>query len=94
MKTISISLIFILIIVSSIALADETGHGQNSQNNLSIQSIIVPLGILTLILLISTLTLGFSLPKNRKRLFPWHRKLAIVTIIVAIVHATFVLIFH
>ena len=94
MKLLLGGFILLFIIFSSTAFAGETGHGQDAHNNSSIKSIIAPLGIVTLVFLIATLTLGFLMPKNRKKLFPWHRKIAIVTMIVAITHGAFVLIFH
>ena len=94
MKAILGGCIFILIVISGIAFADETGHGQQSHNGFTMQSVIAPLGIVTLILLISTFILGFLVPKNRKKLFPLHRKMAITTIVVAVIHASVVFIFH
>jgi len=94
MKTILYGCIFLLIILSSFAFAEGTGHGQQAHNGLTIQGVIAPLGIATLILLISTLALGFSLPKNRKKLFPLHKKIAIATITVAVIHASAVLFYH
>lgn len=70
------------------------GHGVEAAGALTYGSIIAPLGILTLLGLLTTLTLGLNMHKNRKRLFPWHRRVAITTVTLALVHASLVLFFH
>jgi len=49
-------------------------------------------GLTTLSLLIVTFCFGFFMKKNPKVFHKWHKRLAYVTIIVALSHATLVLI--
>ncbi len=51
-------------------------------------------GLATLSLLIVTFLCGFFMKKNPKLLHPWHKRLAYVTIIVALCHATLVMLAH
>lgn len=56
---------------------------------------VVPiLGAMTFICLLTTLTIGLLFHRKRPQLFPWHRRMAITTIFVAVSHLTAVLIFH
>lgn len=71
------------------------GHGAEvAATGLSYSSIIVPLGIATLLGVFITLTLGLVMHKNRKLLFPWHRRSALTTGVLALTHASLVLFFH
>ena len=69
-------------------------HNHQSEHQFDFSTIIVPLGITTLICLIATLTIGLLMPKNRKILFPWHKRMAFMTLILALMHGVMVLIFH
>ncbi len=51
-------------------------------------------GLTTISLLIVTFCFGFFMKKNPKVLHKWHKRLAYVTIIAALSHATLVLIAH
>ena len=75
-------------------LANGTGHANQLNEHFSFKNLIVPLGIITVICLISTLVLGFLMPKKSKILFPWHKRMAIITLISAITHGVMVMIFH
>lgn len=55
---------------------------------------IEPLGITTLVCLITTFTLGLTMARNRRLLFPWHRRVAYLTLVVALSHAALVLLFE
>ena len=70
----------------------EHDHDQ-AAGHFSIAVLIKPAGIVTAIFLFTTLTLGLLMKKNRKVIFPWHRRCAIVTGCVAIVHVLLVM-FH
>lgn len=50
-----------------------------------------PLGICTFCLLVLTALLGYFMPKNRKLLFRWHKRFAVVTLLSALAHATCVI---
>lgn len=69
-------------------------HGAEVATGLSYSSIIVPLGIATLLGVFITLTLGLVMHKNRKLLFPWHRRSALTTGVLALTHASLVIFFH
>jgi YHS domain-containing protein len=56
--------------------------------------LIEPFGVATLSLLVLTFCFGYFMSKNRRVLFKWHRRLAYVTIVVALCHATLVLTAH
>ena len=73
------------------------GHGgqQEATGELMNASSLIPaLGILTLLAILTTLTLGLTMRKNRKLLFPWHKRMAITTVIIALIHAALVVTFH
>ena len=56
--------------------------------------IIATLGVITLTLLTTTFILGRLMPKNRPKLFLWHRRAAFLTIVAGIVHLASVLFLH
>lgn len=59
---------------------------EHENGHFSTASLIVPLGISTFTLLLITLAAGLFMKKNRKLLFPWHRRLAVATLFLAIAH--------
>jgi len=71
----------------ALALASESGGGAAAE---FLDKLLAPLGMLTFILLASTLALGLKMSKNRKVFFKWHRILAFVTIAVAACHGLLV----
>ena len=75
--------------------ADEhsTNH-QHSHDTFSTRQLIAPAGITTFILLLATLSLGIFMKRNRKLLFPWHKRIAILTLIAGLIHASLVIFFH
>lgn len=84
---------------------DHAAHGEQAHkpavngeldhhNKSGLAAAAVPLGILTLLCLITTLVLGLTMRKNPKVLFPWHKRMAIFTLIVAITHGTIIILFH
>jgi hypothetical protein len=70
--------------------ADAPAH-EHDNGHLGTGALIVPLGISTFVLLTSTVLVGFLQKGNRKLLFPWHKRLAVATLLVAISHALCVL---
>jgi YHS domain-containing protein len=56
--------------------------------------LVEPFGVATLSLLIVTFCFGFFMKKNPKVLHKWHRRLAYVLIVVALCHATLVVLAH
>ena len=97
MKNIKLYILFLFIwsvVIAGISYANGPGHEHQGHDHFSLSSLIVPLGITTLVCLISTFVLGLMMPKNRKALFPWHKRMAIITLISAITHGTMVLFFH
>jgi hypothetical protein len=67
---------------------DDHNH---SQDHFSIAKLIKPAGVLTILSFFSTLTLGLIMKKNRKVIFPWHRRSAFITGACAIIHSTLVM---
>jgi hypothetical protein len=93
MKTAFYSLMVTInsLIITAIAYAkgDELEHHEGFEAD----DIIVTLGVLTLISVISTFLMGYFMPKNRKLLFTWHKRAAVVALILGISHALTVLLF-
>jgi len=54
--------------------------------------IIVTLGAMTITCLAVTFLMGYFMPKNRKLLFIWHKRMAIATVALAACHALMVMI--
>ena len=96
MKTkMSIIILFIInVAIAGSLYASGNGHGHQPAGHFKPASLIEPLGILTFLCLISTFILGQLMPKNRKPLFAWHKRMAVITLIIALTHVTMVLIFH
>jgi hypothetical protein len=55
---------------------------------------IVPLGMSTYALLLATVLAGAFMKRNRQLLFPWHRRLALATLLLATLHGLLVLLAH
>ena len=87
-------IVFTALNAATSGFAYASGHGDGHGSGRSFGGFIVLLGILTLACLLSTFILGILMPKKRKLLFPWHKKLGIVTVIAAILHGMMVLFFH
>lgn len=71
------------------ANAQGEAHGENFLGNF-----VEPLGILTFTCLSATLTLGLLMPRDRKKFFPWHRRLAYATLASALTHIFFIIASH
>ncbi|NQT53042.1 YHS domain-containing protein [bacterium] len=56
--------------------------------------LVKPLGIATLVLLLTTASAGFFRRWKPRLLLKWHKRLAPATVIVALCHAALVLFFH
>lgn len=78
--------------VAELALANGRAGGHTPGGGS--MNVIVILGILTFAGLLTTFLLGWLMPKKRKALFPWHKRLGIVTLILAIIHGAMVLLLH
>jgi len=77
--------------------AREGGHdheGTTAPRGFRLSKLIEPLGILTLVLLLSTASTGLLMKRNRKLLFKWHKRIAAVTVVSALCHAALVLLLH
>lgn len=87
--------LFPLLVVTTVFAGGGHGGQEEAVNGLlSYSTIIAALGITTLLALVTTLSLGLNMRKNRKLLFPWHKRMAITSVILAIIHAFLVLILH
>ncbi len=72
-------------------------HGVVIDQGFVITDLIAPLGITTLTLLLLTFSMGFyisKVPKKRKLILPWHKRVASLTVILALSHAIIVIFFH
>ncbi len=87
-------IVFTTLNAAALDFAYANGHGGAHGSGRNLGGVIVLLGILTLACLLSTFILGILMPKKRKILFSWHKKLGIVTVIAAILHGMMVLFFH
>ena len=56
--------------------------------------LIIPFGVATFFSITTTIALGLKMPKNREAIFPWHRKMAMFTMFMALCHVTLVILFH
>jgi hypothetical protein len=74
------------------AIAD--GFGPQHREQFRSGGIIVALGIMTISALTAAFLTGYFMPKARKKLFPWHKRIAMVTLLLAASHALMVLLFH
>ena len=90
----TITFIILNVTMAGALYASGNGHERQAAGHFKPASLIEPLGVLTFLCLISTFILGQLMPKNRKTLFPWHKRMAVITLIVALTHVTMVLIFH
>ena len=70
------------------------GSGHEHQDTTIFQSLIVPFGMATFILLLTTIILGLQMARNRAVIFPWHRRIAFSALFMALCHATLVIVFH
>jgi YHS domain-containing protein len=66
----------------------------NHSNTLNLARLIKPVGILTLALIVLTVLAGLLRRKNPKFLLKWHKRLGIITLVSALIHATLVLLTH
>jgi hypothetical protein len=70
------------------------GAGHEEPEASIFKLIIIPFGVATLFSILTTVTLGLKMAKNRATIFPWHRRMALTTTFLALCHATLVIIFH
>lgn len=68
------------------ASAAQTIVGEPTNNKFNFAVLIAPFGILTFFFLTCSLLSGLFMGKNRKLLFPWHKRLAITAFLMAICH--------
>jgi len=91
----NIFILFILnVVLAGTLYASGNSHEHQAAGHFKPASLIEPLGALTFLCLISTFILGQLMPKNRKTLFSWHKRMAFITLIVALTHVSMVLLFH
>ena len=76
-----------------ISLAD--AHAADHEHaGLNAGALVEPMGITTLSLLVVTACFGFFRKKSPRILLAWHKRLAVLTIISAVCHATLVFLSH
>lgn len=66
---------------------------QENEHEFEIEQLVKPMGIATLVFLLLTASSGYFMPKKRKILFTWHKRLAYTTLIIAVCHAVLVIFF-
>ena len=78
------------------AAADVSGHEHGSavSTGLALYKLIKPVGILTLLSLVTTVLVGVFRRKSPKLLFKWHKRMAITTLVLALVHVVLIVIAH
>lgn len=76
--------------------ADVSGHehGSAPSTGLALYKLIKPVGILTLLSLVTTVLMGVFRRKSPKLLFKWHKRMAITTLVLALVHVVLIVIGH
>ncbi|MFC1672070.1 YHS domain-containing protein [Planctomycetota bacterium] len=67
---------------------------QHERKHFSPARLVEPTGIATFSFLAVTLLCGLFMKKNRKLLFPWHKRFAFLTVLSAVAHATLIVVFH
>jgi hypothetical protein len=75
---------------TSFADSDSGTHAAESP----FEVVVLVLGVLTFIPLVTTLTIGLLFHRKRPNLFSWHRRMALTTLVFAVIHLTMALIFH
>ena len=75
---------------TSFANGDSGTHAAESP----LEVVVLVLGVMTFISLVTTLTIGLLFHRKRPKLFPWHRRMVITTLVFAVIHLTMALIFH
>ncbi|RKY03998.1 MAG: hypothetical protein DRP56_10645 [Planctomycetota bacterium] len=74
--------------------SEDNGHEHAGASSFPFFKLVKPMGIVTLVLI--TLTVGAGLLRRRKPKFllKWHKRMGILTLIVAFIHAILVLLTH
>ncbi len=86
-------IVIIGFVIALSAVGTVFAHGAE-EHGFAWDGLVVPFGIATLSLAALTACAGLFMPKNRKALLPWHKRLAATTIVLGVCHATLVFIFH
>lgn len=78
------------------AAANVSGHGHSlaPSTGLALYKLIKPVGILTLLSLVTTVLMGVFRRKNPKLLFKWHKRMGVTTLLLALVHVVLIVIAH
>lgn len=65
----------------------KAGESASSESaSFELDDLVLALGVATFIVAASALSTGLYMKKNRKLLFPWHRRLGIATGVCALIH--------
>jgi hypothetical protein len=70
------------------------GEELHAPENSIFKFLIVPLGVATFFSVLTTISLGLKMSSNRELIFPWHKRMALITMLLALSQATMVIIFH
>jgi YHS domain-containing protein len=74
--------------------SEHSGHEHSDASSFPYFKLVKPMGIVTLILVILTVSAGLLRRKKPKFLLKWHKRLGILTLITALIHAILVLLTH
>ncbi|MHC4926189.1 MAG: YHS domain-containing protein [Planctomycetota bacterium] len=69
-------------------------HGHSKASSFPFFRFVKPMGIVTLVLIILTVSAGLLRRKKPKLLLKWHKRLGIITLFTALIHALLVLLTH
>ena len=73
---------------------EHSGHENSQTPSFSYFKLVKPMGIVTLTMIILTVSAGLLRRKKPKFLLKWHKRLGVLTLITALIHATLVLLTH
>jgi hypothetical protein len=91
----SVATLLFLSVAGRAGWALANGGGESLEPEATIfRTLIIPLGIATFFSVLTTISLGFKMSSNRALIFPWHKRMALTTMLLALSHAIMVIIFH
>ena len=74
--------------------SEDNGHEHAGASSFPFFKLVKPMGIVTLVLIILAVSAGLLRRKNPKLLLKWHKRLGVLILITAFIHAILVLLTH
>ncbi len=93
MKRLWITALIFLAIMAGVAWASGW-RGAGAQDGFRLRDIIEFFGIVTFLSMTGAVATGYWMPKKRKALLIWHKRLAYTALCIATFHGALVLFFH